>query len=65
MHSGNVERVPDGNAAAGKGPEANAEQSRKTASSGTRQQPTRKEAARPWAVRHADSPSWVEKIEQF
>ncbi len=65
MHSGNVEPARSGPVSGGKSLEVNAEQARKTAPPGGRQVATRKESARPWAVRRADSPSWVEKIEQF
>jgi hypothetical protein len=65
MQSGNVEPARGGPATGGESLEVNAEQTRKTAASGNRQVATRKESTRPWPVRRADSPSWVEKIEQF
>ena len=45
--------------------QVNAEQAPGTPVSDNRQPAHRAESKRPWAVRRADSPSWVEKIEQF
>ncbi len=45
--------------------EVNAEQTPQTRAEGDRAAAPRAETKRPWAVRQANGPSWVEKIEQF
>ncbi len=64
MRTGNGDPARKGTAKNGKN-EVNAEQSPGTPASGTRQTPRRFESKRPWAVRQASDPSWVEKIEPF
>ena len=45
--------------------EQNVEQARTPAPPPDRQPGRRRESRRPWSVRRTDSPSWVEKIEEF
>jgi hypothetical protein len=61
MHTGNVE-PPRKTPTTGAKREVNAEQA--GAAPGNRKA-GRSESKRPWAVRKVNSPSWVEKIEEF
>ncbi len=63
MENGDVKRTRD-TRPAGKGPEVNGAPERKIAAT-TRRATAHEESKRPWAVRSADTPSWVERIDQF